>query len=240
MSSSLAKPESVYPATGALSGVEVSQPKRTVLIVEERELVREALRTLLERHDRGEVVAMASDTREAARYAGAHKPSVTLVYPDSPFGMGVDTATHETLMGMIRSIQEAAPETKVVLISEHGNLDEICEAIQAGAYAVIDSREPLEDVLRALEAIFGGSPHMPSGIAYALVRGEREKIDELTPRELEVLTKVAYGHTNAVIASELHISVRTVESHRASIQARLGLDTRAELVRYALDAGLIR
>jgi two-component system response regulator NreC len=115
------------------------------------------------------------------------------------------------------------------------------EAMRAGALGYVLKEAADEELVNAVRLAANGQTYMqPSlGARLAAEPEDSKQPGDLTERELEVLRLIAFGHTNSEIAEQLFLSVRTVESHRAHIQQKLGLTTRAELVRYALDAGLV-
>jgi two-component system response regulator NreC len=206
----------------------------TVVVADDHHVVRAGLRVLLDAEERIEVVAEAADADAALRSVLGHKPDVLVLDLNMPGAL--------TSLEAIPLVAERSPGTRVVVLTMQSDPAFACHALQAGAagYVLKDSAnaELVEAVRRAaaggtylaprLGAAMAASPGRPAGPP-----------DGLTARELEVLRLIALGHTNVEIGPMLFLSVRTVESHRAHIQHKVRCSSRAELVRYALDHGLL-
>jgi two-component system, NarL family, response regulator NreC len=209
----------------------------STLIVDGSELIGRALAALLEGAKCYEVVAFARDLADARRYANGHKPQLVVLGPYAP-ASGDSTQGHSEA---IASIREVSPKSRCVMVTDSFfGTTEIAAGLDAGADGVVSVDTSVEAFLNALSDVAGGEAHVSPRLALELVRAARvQAADEISARETEVLRLIALGHTNAEIAQELTLSIRTIESHRANIQAKLGAGSRAELVRYALDHALL-
>ncbi|RME09810.1 MAG: DNA-binding response regulator [Ardenticatenia bacterium] len=212
-----------------------------ILIADDHGVLRAGLRALLNAEEEIEVVGEAADGVEAVRLVETLKPDIVLMDISMP-GMNGLEAT--------RLIRERAPDTRVLILSVHEDETLLQEAIRAGAAGYIIKRAVELELLSAIRAVWRGDIYVHPSLTGALLRGLNlgastsphatdSSIDRLTPREKEVLRLIALGYTNQQIADELHISVRTVETHRANITSKLGMRSRARLVRYAREHGLI-
>jgi two-component system, NarL family, response regulator NreC len=204
-----------------------------IVIADDHEVVRAGLRLLLEAEPGFEVVAEAGDVDGAVRYSRGHKPQVLVLDLNMPGTL--------TSLDAIPQVHEASPGTNVVVLTMQDDPAFARSALQAGALGYVLKEAADNELIEAVQRAAAGDSYLNPrlGAALAALRPSSPP-DELTDRETEVLRLIALGHTNAEIAEQLHLSVRTVESHRAHIQQKLRRTTRAELVRYALDRGLVR
>ncbi len=205
----------------------------TIVLADDHPVVRSGLRMLLEAEDDMEVVAEADDATAARRYVLGHKPSVLILDLNMP---------GESSLQMIPEIGEAAPETAIVVLTMQNDPAFAREALGAGARGYVLKQAAGEELVQAIRTAVEGGTYLNPELG-ARMAAEPPQAGgppgDLTEREAEVLRLIALGHTNNEIADQLYLSVRTVETHRAHIQQKLGLSSRAELVRYALDNGLI-
>jgi two-component system response regulator NreC len=206
-----------------------------VLVVDDHAVVRSGLRLLLEREDDIEVVAEAGTADEGVRAARLEKPDVVLLDVVMPGQSGID-ATPEILA--------AAKSTRVLVLSMQDDPSYVREAFAGGASGYLVKEAADADLVQAVRDVAAGGryvhPTLGARLAQAEVEAARKAADDpLSDREREVLRLLALGHTNQEIAKQLYISVRTAETHRAHIMQKLGLGTRAELVRYALVNGML-
>ena len=190
-----------------------------IVFAGEDAVARPELVRLLEAAAELEVVSRAGDAGAAVEAVVRHAAAVLVLDLDRPG----DIASLDT----IRAVGEASPATAVVVLGTQG------DALHAGAVACIVDDDPGEDLL---EAVRRAATRPPAD--GAADRGPPP--DDLTEREFQVLRLLALGHTNAEVAAQLHLSVRTVEAHRAHLQRKLSRPSRAELVRYALERGLLQ
>jgi DNA-binding NarL/FixJ family response regulator len=204
-----------------------------VLIADDHGIVRSGLRLLLDRQSDIEVVAEAEDGVEALEKVISEKPEVAILDVSMPRMTGLQ-ATHE--------IKKQAPDTQVLILSMHDDERYLFEALRAGAAGYVLKRAADQDLLDAVRAAARGEPFLTPSAQQTLIRDFLERGEhqsELTPREQEVVKLIAEAHTNKEIAGILHLSEKTVESHRANVLQKLGMRDRVELVRYAIRNGLV-
>jgi two-component system response regulator NreC len=141
----------------------------------------------------------------------------------------------------IPEFKRLSPKTHVLVLTMQDDPAYARAALQAGADGYVLKESAERELVRAVRAVAEGQTYLNPGLGARIARGpvEPERPDDLTDREVEVLRLIALGHTNAEIGQQLFLSVRTVETHRAHIQQKLRRSSRAELVRYALDRGLL-
>ena len=207
---------------------------RTV-IVDDHAVVRSGLRLVLESEDDIEVVAEAADARNAVFETRAHRPDVILLDVVMPGRSGIEA---------IPDLLEESPESKVLVLSMQDDPAYVREAFGAGASGYVLKEAADAVVVAAVREVAKGERYVHPALGARLVAAEAEERvraaeDPLSDREHEILRLLALGHTNQEIAGQLYISVRTVETHRAHIMQKLRIQTRAELVRYALEQGML-
>jgi len=206
-----------------------------VLIVDDHAVVRSGLRRLLDAEDDIETVGEAPDADRAVFGALEHRPDVVLMDLVMPGKGGIE--------GM-PAVLRAVPETKVLVLSMQDDPRYVREAFAAGASGYVLKEAADTEVVQAVRAVAGGERYVHPVLGARLIAADAEERrraaeDPLSEREREVLRLLALGHTNQEIAKQLFISVRTAETHRAHIMQKLHLASRADLVRYALDEGLL-
>jgi two-component system, NarL family, response regulator NreC len=203
-----------------------------LVLADDHGVVRSGLRLLLESARDLEVIAEANEIEGARRYIRGHHPDVAVLDLNMPGGSTLEA---------IPVIRAESPGTGIVVLTMQHEPAYAREALAAGAqgYVLKDAAE--HELVQAVRLAARGesylNPRLGAQIAATLASG---RADELTKREVDVLNLVALGHTNVEIGQRLYLSVRTVETHRARIMQKLGLGTRAELVAYAFDHGLVR
>lgn len=204
-----------------------------VLIVDDHAVVRSGIRLLLEAEDDLEPVGEAGDATDAVAQAGALQPDVVLMDVTMPGKSGVDA---------VPDVRAVASETRVLMLSMQDDPAYVRAALGAGAGGYVLKDAAYSELLDAIRQVAAGNQYVHPRIGAQLaVEGQRKSVPgDLSEREREVLGLLARGYTNQEIASRLFVSVRTVESHRSHILTKLHLNTRADLVRYALDAGLLQ
>jgi two-component system response regulator NreC len=202
-----------------------------IVIADDHSVVRRGLRQLLEAEDGVEVVAEAQDVDSALRYTRGHKPDVLVLDLNMPGGSTLEA---------IPAIRKESPDTKIVILTMQNEPAYAREALGAGVLGYVLKEAADTELVEAVRRAAAGdtylNPRLGARVAAAPPPGPP---DGLSEREVEVLRMIALGHTNAEIAETLFLSVRTVETHRAHIQQKLRLGSRAELVRYAFEHGLI-
>jgi DNA-binding NarL/FixJ family response regulator len=203
-----------------------------ILIADDHGIVRSGLKLLLDRQSDLEVVAEAEDGVDALEKALSVRPDLAILDVSMPRMTGLQ-ATHE--------IRKQAPEVQVLILSMHEDERYLFEALRAGAAGYVLKRAADKDLLEAVHAAARGEPFLTASAQQSLIRDflERGEQPELTPREQEIVKLIAEAHTNREIAEILHLSEKTVESHRANVLQKLGMRDRVELVRYAIRHGLV-
>lgn len=203
----------------------------TVVLADDHQVVRSGLRMLIEAEPGMEVVAEAGDVESAKRYVLGHKPSVLMLDLNMPGGSSLEA---------IPALLEISPDTKVVVLTMQDDPAFAKQAMGAGASGYVLKEAAEAELVDAIKIVANEGTYLqPSVGAKLAAQSLGDEAPPLTDRERDVLNLIALGHTNNEIAAQLYLSVRTVESHRAHIQDKLELSTRAELVRYAIDHGLI-
>jgi two-component system response regulator NreC len=213
---------------------EAPQPEVEVLsivLADDHTVVRSALRMLLEAESDIEVVAEAGTADDALRYVRGHKPSVLILDLDMPGRPSLE---------VLPEIIEASPDTGVVILTMRSESEFAREALQAGVRGYVLKEAADSELVQAVRSAAAGETYLQPALGAKLAREAPDSANNgLSDREYGILKLIALGHTNAEIADQLFLSIRTVESHRANIQDKLDLGSRAELVRYALDHGII-
>jgi len=204
----------------------------SILIADDHAVMRSGLRMLLEHEDDFEVAAEAGDVEETIRKLKAYKPDILLLDLHMPGGPSLPS---------IPAMLEASPGTRIVVLTMQNSVGFVREALRAGALGYVTKEAADSELVEAVRLAVDNQPylHPQLGARLATEPEQEGPPDDLSEREVEVLRLIALGHTNSEIAAQLFLSVRTVESHRAHIQQKLRLQTRAELVHYALENKLI-
>jgi two-component system response regulator NreC len=214
----------------------VSEPEAkhggiTIAIADDHQVVRAGLRLLLQGEPDMHVVGEAGDAQAALRMVGTRRPDVLVLDLNMP-GMPSLAALPDLL----------EQGTRVVVLTMQNDPAFARQALQAGASAFVLKEAASEELVTAVRAAAEGRTYLNPELGARLAATPPEpsgRPGDLTERETEILRLLALGHTNAEISQQLFLSVRTVETHRAAIQRKLGVTTRAELVRYALDHNLV-
>lgn len=206
-----------------------------VLVCDDHALVRSGLRRLLESESNVDVVGEAADAEQAVARITELRPDVLLLDVVMPGRSGIEA------LGDLRA---ASPETRVLVLSMQDDPSYVRQAFAAGAHGYLVKEAADADLVQAIQDVADGHRYVHPSLGARLAAldaeaHERAASDPLSEREHEVLRLLALGHTNQEIAKLLYISVRTAESHRARIMQKLRLSSRAELVRYALAAGVL-
>jgi two-component system response regulator NreC len=209
---------------------EGTEPSITVVLADDHAVVRGALRALLDGQPDLEVIGEATDIASARSAVAAAKPRVLVLDVNMPDGLAVDAVV---------GLREEAPETEIVLLTMERDISLARRALGAGARGYLFKDAAHLELIEAIRHASEGRDYLPAAVAASLRGAGKEDRPVLSPRETEVLRLMALGHTNREIAEKLSLSVRTVETHRAHIQQKLGLDSRPELTRYALENELI-
>jgi two-component system response regulator NreC len=205
------------------------------VIVDDHAVVRSGLRLVLEAEEDIEVVAEAPDARQAVFEARAQRPDVILLDVVMPGRSGIEA---------IPDLLNESPDSKILVLSMQDDPAYVREALGAGAHGYVLKEAADAEVVAAVREVADGRAYVHPTLGARLVAADAEERsraeqDPLSEREHEILRLLALGHTNQEIASRLFLSVRTVETHRAHIMQKLRISTRAELVRYALEQGML-
>jgi two-component system response regulator NreC len=210
----------------------VEEKAITIVLADDHPVVRSGLRMLLEAETDLEVLAETGDVDATRRSVLGHKPTVLVLDLNMPGGSSLEA---------IPAMAESSPDTAVVVLTMQEDPAFAREALRAGARGYVLKQAAGTELVQAIRAAAGGGTWLNPelGVRMATAPTPSGPPGDLTERELDVLQLIALGHTNNEIAAQLYLSVRTVETHRAHIQQKLGMSSRAELVRYALDNDLI-
>ena len=205
-----------------------------IVLADDHRVVRTGLGLLLEAEDAVEVVAEAGDVDAALRAVLGHKPDVLVLDLNMP---GTQTS-----LEAIPLVRERSEHTATVVLTMQEDPEYARRALRAGALGYVLKEAADTELVEAVRRAADGRTYLNPSLGARLAAMPEQPAggpDDLSGRELEVLRLIALGHTNAEIGEQLFLSVRTVETHRAHVQQKLGRTTRAELVRYALDHGLL-
>jgi two-component system, NarL family, response regulator NreC len=206
-----------------------------VLIVDDHAVVRSGLRLLLDAESDIEPVGEAGSARDAIFQARALEPDVILLDVVMPGQSGIEA---------LPQLKHENPDASVLVLSMQDDPRYVREAFAAGASGYVLKEAADNEVVAAVREVANGGRYVNPELGARLVAADAEAAkraeeDPLSDREREVLRLLALGHTNQEIAKQLYISVRTAETHRAHIMQKLRLQTRADLVAYALERGLL-
>jgi DNA-binding NarL/FixJ family response regulator len=207
-----------------------------ILVADDHGIVRSGIKMLIDRQEGMRVVAEAEDGIQAVEATQASKPDVAILDVSMPRMTGLQAA---------REIRARVPGTSVLLLSMHDDERYFADAIDVGAAGYVLKRAADTDLIDAIQAVARGEQFVSPVTERAVIKewlqsGRDERLeDPLTPRELDVVKLIAEAYTNKQIAEALHVSEKTVESHRANVLSKLGMRDRVELVRYAIRRGLV-
>lgn len=209
----------------------------SVLIADDHKLIRQGMRSMLASQSDIKVVGEAADGNVALSMVENLKPDVILLDVMMPNLNGIEVASQISHRGL---------KTRVVILSMHANASYAVRALHNGALGYVIKDADFSEIIAAIRSASLGKRYLSTLIAdeviEMLISNDGDKtgsIDILSPREREVLQLIAEGNTNAVIANKLTLSVRTIEAHRARIMAKLHISSHAELVRLAIQQGLV-
>jgi DNA-binding NarL/FixJ family response regulator len=212
------------------------EPTR-VILVDDHTLVRAGIRSLMDGMEGFNVVAEASDGREALAAIVLHKPDIVLMDIAMKNLNGLETTVQ---------IKRDFPDTRVIILSMHATGDYVQQAIRAGASGYLLKDAATAELGIAVQAVMRGEVYLSPAVSKQVVEsymlrpgGEKSSVEQLTPRQREVLKMIAEGHSTKEIAYRMGVSVKTVETHRTQLMERLDIRDVAGLVRYAIRVGLI-
>ena len=206
-----------------------------ILVADDHGIVRAGIKLLLERQPDLDVVAEAADGVEATEQALATRPDLCILDVAMPRRTGLQAA---------REIRSQLPDVRVLMLSMHDDERYLFEALKAGASGYVLKREADQDLVGAVRAVGRGEAFLTNAAERSIIRewmadDSSGPAVPLTNREEEVVKLIAEAHTNTQIAEILHVSQKTVESHRANVLRKLGMHDRVQLVRYAIRRGLV-
>lgn len=210
-----------------------------VMLVDDHAILREGLKTMLNVNEDIEVVASAGEGHEALNCFTQCQPDVVIMDIAMPGMNGIEAA---------KAMMDMRPDTRILILSQHDNEHYILPMLRAGAMGYIAKRAVTQELITAIRTVYRGEPYLEPAIERMMLRdyqsrasGSQVAADEykLTDRQEEVLKLVAEGHTTSEIAEILHLSPKTVMSHRANIYQRLGTSNLADVIRIALRMELI-
>ncbi|WP_319541526.1 response regulator transcription factor [uncultured Pseudodesulfovibrio sp.] len=212
-----------------------------IMIVDDHPLFREGLKAIVNRDNRYTVCGEAGNGREGISMARENQPDIMLVDISMPEKNGIQ---------VIRELKSTLPKTQFIIISMHSEADYIVEAFRAGATGYMIKESAAAQLIKGLDTVAAGELFLDNALSQEVIfkllqskpdsPGSRnDPYATLTPREQEVMRKLAEGMTAKEVAEELFISPKTVENHRTNLMKKLGLKSTVELVRYAARLGLI-
>lgn len=201
-----------------------------IVLADDHAVVRSALRMLLDSESDLQVVAEAGEVESALRFVRGHHPAVLILDLNMPGRASLEA---------LPDFAEASPDTGIVVLTMQSEPAFAREAMQAGVLGYILKEAADSELVKAVRLAAAGRTYLQPELGARLAAEPEGPPDDLSDRELEILKLIALGNTNAEVAEELFLSVRTVESHRSHIQQKLRLSKRSELVRYALERGLL-
>lgn len=208
-----------------------------VLLADDHALVRSGIRALLERVPEVQIVAEASDGREALRLIKGHQPDVALIDIAMPRLNGLE---------VVARVAKDFPKVRMIILSIYASEEYVWQALRSGAAGYLLKGANTIDLEQAVKAVERGETYLSPPISKQVIKdyvqragGEGTLFERLTPRQREVLQLIAEGYTTKAIAQMLKVSVKTVETHRAQLMDRLGIYDVAGLVRYAIRIKLV-
>jgi DNA-binding NarL/FixJ family response regulator len=212
--------------------------KMTIVLADDHHVVRQGLRSLLEAEPDCSIVGETGDGLEAVQLVERLQPDLLVLDLMMPSLNGLEVT---------RQVSQRSPRTRVVILSMHANEAHVLEALRAGAAAYVLKESTSAELVRAVREAFAGRRYLGTPLSERAIEAYVQKAESaaldpyemLTAREREVLHLVVEGHTSAEIADRLFIGRRTVETHRANLMRKLGLRTHTDLIRYALQQGIL-
>jgi len=210
----------------------------TIVLADDHHIVRQGLRALLEANPDFRIVGEAGDGLEAVQLVERLRPKVLVVDLMMPGLNGLE---------VIRQARKHSDRTRVIVLSMHSNEAYVLEALRNGASGYVLKDSSAADLMQAVSQVIVGRRYLSPPLSDRAIKAYQEKTKDasldiyetLTTREREVLQLVAEGHTSTQIAAQLSISPRTAETHRTNLMRKLGLRGQSDVVRYALQRGIL-
>lgn len=208
-----------------------------IILADDHNIVREGLRSLIEKETDLEVVGEANDGRKAVHLAGELKPDLVIMDVSMPELNGIEAT---------RQITRDMPDIKVLALSMHSDKRFVAGILKAGAAGYLLKDCAFEEMAGAIKAVAGGGTYLSPGVAGAVVQDYVRRLSDsdsspstvLTPREREVVQLLAEGKSTKQVAARLHVSVKTVETHRRQVMEKLDIHSVAALTKYAIREGM--
>src|SRR5438552_10470580 len=208
-----------------------------VLLADDHKLVRAGIRSLLERFPNVEVIAEASDGREAIRLVETNEPQIVLMDLAMPELNGLEATRHLT---------KTFPQVRVIILSIYSDEEHVYQALRAGAAGYLLKGAATEELELAIRSVAQGETYLSPPVSKPVIMEyiHRTNVgfssrERLSPRQMQILKLIAEGKTTKQVALQLDISVKTVETHRSALMTRIGVRDVAGLVRYAVKIGLV-
>jgi len=202
-----------------------------VLIADDHKIVRDGLKRILTSHGDMEVAAEAASGDEALALVKANDYDIAMIDMSMPGLAGLD---------LIKRLKIEKPKLKILVLSMHGEQQYAARALKAGASGYLNKDSAAEQLVGVVRKIAAGGMHVGDAAAAGLVASDKAPHESLSDREFEVLRLLVEGRGPTEIGEQLHLSVKTVSTHKARILEKLGLSSTAELVRYALEHKLLQ
>jgi DNA-binding NarL/FixJ family response regulator len=206
-----------------------------VMIADDHQLVRDGLKQLLLAAPGIEVVAEAADGHQALQAARNSNPDLALLDMSMPGPSGID---------LVKRLKAACPAVRILVLSMHGERQYAARALKAGASGYLTKDSASEQLVTAIRKVAAGGVYLTDAAAESLLQNvvatDAAPHERLSDREFEVLRLLAAGRSPTEIADQLHLSVKTVSTHKTHVLEKLGLDNAADLVRYAIQHGLVQ
>jgi DNA-binding NarL/FixJ family response regulator len=206
-----------------------------VMIADDHQLVRDGLKQLLLAAPGIEVVAEAADGHQALQAARNSNPDLALLDMSMPGPSGID---------LVKRLKAACPAVRILVLSMHGERQYAARALKAGASGYLTKDSASEQLVTAIRKVAAGGVYLTDAAAESLLQNvvatDAVPHERLSDREFEVLRLLAAGRSPTEIADQLHLSVKTVSTHKTHVLEKLGLDNAADLVRYAIQHGLVQ
>ncbi|HET9153182.1 MAG TPA: response regulator transcription factor [Solirubrobacterales bacterium] len=202
----------------------------TVVLADDHNVIRVGLRTMLEAETDLRVIGEAADSAGAARLARDRRPDVLVLDLHMP---GADPARD------IQRLRASLPDTAVVMLTMQSDPRKARELLRAGAAGYVLKQAAERKLTEAIRIAAGGGSYIDPELGGAMAKLEADPLDDLGERERELLRLLALGHTNREIGEQLFLSVRAIEVNRAKLLEKLGIESRPDLVRFAIDNGII-
>lgn len=204
--------------------------KIRILLADDYPMIVDGLKLCLETRDNFDVVGVVNDGQKALEAFDTLKPDIIIMDINMPHLDGLQA---------LEALKEKHPDVKVIVLSMHSSREYVTRAVRSGAKGYLLKDVPFDDVVAAIEATSRGSTYFSEAASKFLFEKYDEQQVDLSKREKEVLTLIAKGNSNKLIARQLNLSVRTAETHRRNIKKKLDLNSTAELTQYAINQGLI-